>query len=329
MDDTFFHKIGTQVAAHPRRKRDQSAFDEEGQPEDEAPPRPSRELVARRWSQSDDTFWPAAETCDRLQAGFYRFNSLPNIGPCLVRTKIATDNLLELPDTASAEVLEEFARFWQLKPRFSARGFLHKRGFLLWGPPGAGKSCSLMLMAHRIVQQDGLVCQIEHPRLAATCLGFVRKIEPERPILAILEDLDALIDRHGETEFLALLDGETQIDSIIYVATTNYPERLDKRFVDRPSRFDTIRWIGMPSAAARKMYLMAKEPSLCDAELVEWVRRTEGFSIAHLRELIILVQCFGRSLDAAVAQLEDMHERQPNSGDAPDRPSFGIVASRG
>jgi SpoVK/Ycf46/Vps4 family AAA+-type ATPase len=103
---------------------------------------------------------------------------------------------------------------------------------------------------------------------------------------------DALIERHGENEFLALLDGEAQVDNIVFLSSTNYPERLDRRFVDRPSRFDTIKYIGMPSAGARHLFLNAKEPSLTPEELDLWVERTEGFSIAHLKELIIAVRCF-------------------------------------
>ncbi len=190
----------------------------------------------------------------------------------------------------------------------------------------SGKTTSLMLMSQSIIEnQQGIVVQIDHPGMAATCLSFIRKIEPERPIVAIMEDLDALIQHYGEDQYLALLDGETQINKICYIATCNYPERLDKRFVDRPSRFDTIEYIGMPSAAARRVYLKAKEPSLSDAELSEWVGKTDGFSVAHLRELVILVQCFGRPLNKAVEQLDSMRIRPPDSEKSPDRPAFGIV----
>jgi hypothetical protein len=327
-DQDFYQNVGTDTR---RRGEAASGFEvAQTAPQPSAPAHIIHGAVTiRRWAQSDDIFWPASETCEMLEPGFYRFGDAPNIGPCLCRARISVDDLIRLPDTAAAEVLAEFSTFWGLKDRFAERGFLHKRGILLWGPPGSGKTASLMLMAQDIIQQQrGIVCQIDHPHLAATCLNFIRKIEPSRPIVALIEDLDALVERYGENQFLALLDGETQVDNIVYVATTNYPERLDRRFVDRPSRFDTIRWIGMPSAAARRIYLQAKEPTLGGAELTMWVTETDGFSVAHLRELVILVQCFERPLKDAIARLESMRLRKPNSEDAPDRPRFGVIGGR-
>jgi SpoVK/Ycf46/Vps4 family AAA+-type ATPase len=269
-------------------------------------------------------FWRASESCESLTPAFYRFDHVPNIGLVVKRTSISTDNLIELPDSAVEAVVNEFDEFWTLKPRFLERGFIHKRGYLLWGPPGSGKTSGLMLMSRNLIAAGGIVVAIENPEMAADGLRMIRAIEPDRPIVALMEDLDALINEHGENRYLALLDGETQVANIVFVATTNYPEKLDKRFVDRPSRFDTIRFIGMPTSAARRTYLSAKEPGLEADELARWVAATDGFSVAHLRELIILVKCFGKPLHEAIKRLEKMRVRKPSSEEAPDRPAFGI-----
>jgi SpoVK/Ycf46/Vps4 family AAA+-type ATPase len=139
-----------------------------------------------------------------------------------------------------------------------------------------------------------------------------------------MEDIDALVHRYGENEFLALLDGEAQVDRICFVATTNYPERLDKRFVDRPSRFDTIKYVGMPTAAARRLYLQNREPDLGD-DLEAWVRLSDGFSIAHLKEMIIAVRCLGQDLDDVVERLESLRTSKADSARAPDSQSFGFA----
>lgn len=287
------------------------------------------DLGVSRWAERGDAFYGVGDTRAMLPAGLYRAVELPHTGPALMRQRIETDNLLELPDDATASLIAEFNQFWQIADKFRQRGFLHKRGFLLWGPPGGGKTSSLMLMAKRLVKdQEGVVIILDHPQLAAACLQMARKIEPSRPMIAIMEDLDALVSKFGENEYLALLDGEAQVDNIVYLSTTNYPEYLDPRFVDRPSRFDTIRYVGMPSAAARRLYLTNKEESLAGDDLEEWVTASEGFSVAHLKEMIIAVKCFGQSLDHVVERLNAMRERRPSSEDSPDRRSTGFLGGR-
>jgi len=131
-----------------------------------------------------------------------------------------------------------------------------------------------------------------------------------------MEDIDAIIERHGESSLLAMLDGELQIDNVVFVATTNYPERLDKRLVNRPSRFDEIIEIGMPNDACRAVYLEHKNPRLSGTdELEQWVKRTQDFSVAHLKELIVAVECLGKGLDESIERLRTMIEVRVSSED--------------
>lgn len=284
-----------------------------------APPTPSVPQTSfsgeRRWQSDGDHFWNANLTLDTIPSGLYRTAEVSNIGCCLEKIRNDVDHLIEFPDSPSSEVIAEIREFWKLKPQFAQRGFIFKRGVLLWGLPGSGKTSTLQQLITIVVRDhDGIAVFLDHPILAARALQMARRIEPDRPIVALLEDIDALVQRYGESEFLALLDGETQIPNVVFVATTNYPKRLDKRFIDRPSRFDLIKEIGMPSAPARRAYLAAKEPSLSDEEMSEWVRRSDGFSIAHLREMIVLCRCYGKSLDEAVERLEEMREGPPSEG---------------
>jgi len=283
----------------------------------------------KRYGKSGDAYYGITETCDALACGLYRCASHPNLGPMLLKQRVETDKLLEMPDDASTGIVAEFQKFWEIGDKFRERGFLHKRGFLLWGPPGSGKTSTLQLLIKKLIeQQEGVCILLEHPREAAMCLQMARGIEPNRPMIAILEDMDALISKYGENEYLALLDGEAQVDNIVFLGTTNYPERMDPRFVDRPSRFDTIRYIGMPSAAARRMFLSTKEPSLQGEELETWVVASDGFSVAHLKEMIIAVKCFGQPLNAVVKRLAEMHERKPTSEQTPDTPMFGFTGGK-
>lgn len=281
---------------------------------------------ARCWAQSGDAFFPVAEVVNELPPGAYRCRQ-SNQGPYLERMPIEIDSLLTLPDSAVETLLAEFKKFWTLRENFSKRGFTFKRGLLMWGPPGSGKTSAIWQMTQELVRlHRGIVVFIEHPGLATACIGLLRRIEPERPMITIMEDLDALVNQHGDHGFLALLDGETQISNVVHVATTNYPEYLDRRFVDRPSRFDTIMRVGMPSADARRVYFKAKEPSLDDKTLEHWVKRTEDYSIAHLREVIIAIRCFDQPEDSVFDRLDEMHQHKIESdGNGGQRNNVGFL----
>lgn len=283
--------------------------------------------VSSRWAASGGKFWGVSESHEQLPPGVYNCKAAEGIGFYFDRIEVKTDNLLVLPDPAFSQILGEFERFWDLKDAFTSRGYLHKRGFLLYGPPGSGKTSLLQLMCqHLVTSLNGVVVFIDNPGLATNCLHLLRRIEPNRPVVCILEDVDALCQAYSEGGYLALLDGENQIDNVIYVATTNYPERLDPRFVDRPSRFDTIRYIGMPTAEARRIYLSVKEPSLVDSgEIDYWVDRSDGFSVAHLREMIIANRCFEQPIDTVIERLEDMRVNRPSSEHSPDKTSMGLL----
>jgi SpoVK/Ycf46/Vps4 family AAA+-type ATPase len=267
------------------------------------------------------------------------------------------DDLIELPDSASEAVIAEIQKFWTKEPHFRKFGFLWKRGILLWGPPGSGKTCCLQQVSNNIIKAGGIAVYASHPGITAAGLGIMRRIEPDRPIVVMMEDLDALVQQYGEQDVLALLDGELQIDNVVFIATTNYPERLDKRIVNRPSRFDLVKLIDMPNEAARKVYLQVKNVRLQDAtvkcrpcggsglknspkgtggdnvvtpgaepcepcggsggtpEIDAWVKSTERYSIAHLKELIVSVEVFEVELEFALKRLGQMLDSPPKSTD--------------
>lgn len=271
------------------------------------------------------TFKGSSATTKTLPSGVYGLG-LDNYGGLLFTQKqILTDDLIVLPDTASERVLTALQVFWDAKSKFTDKGQLFKRGVMLWGPPGSGKTCTLMLLTKDIIEREGIVVLPAEPVLTTRALGEIRRIEPDRPLICILEDIDEMVDQYGEHALLALLDGETQIDNVVFVATTNYPERLDQRLVNRPSRFDEIIKIDMPSAEARSVYFRARlnKIELSDGKLAGWVKDTEGLSIAHLKEIVVAVYCLGREYGETLTRLRKM--RNAIRGDSGRQ--IGMVAA--
>lgn len=278
-------------------------------PTPEAPCHSTPEFAGpQRWATADDGhWWSATETHTSIPAGIYQCEHDDRRGPHLSRMRVDADNLLELPGSHTVGVLDEVRRFWQLENRFNALGLIHKRGVLLHGPAGSGKTAIVrQVMDVVTATHGGIAIYVNHPGMAAMCLQVVRRLEPRRPIAMVMEDLDTLLHHHSEAQFLSLLDGETQVANVVFIATTNYPEKLDRRFTDRPSRFDLMVEVAMPSAEVRRGYLAARVPELDQRELDNWTNASEGFGFAHLRELVVLCRIYDYEVGAAVRRLHEM-----------------------
>ena len=279
--------------------------------------------AAQMWAVARDDYFPCESTVKTLEPGQYLVKRCEARGYYFSNKKVNLDDLISLPDNNSDQVLRSIADFWTKEAAFRELGFLWKRGILLWGPPGSGKTSTVQQLAKQIVDMGGISIYCTYPSHDAEGLRILRTIEPNRPIVVIMEDIDAIINCHGEADLLSMLDGELQIDNVVFVATTNYPERLDNRIVNRPSRFDERIKIGMPNAECRSVYLAAKCPRIAETdELAYWVEHTDGYSIAHLKELIVSVECLGNDRDTVLERLTTMITTSVSSSDLNRRVGF-------
>lgn len=185
---------------------------------------------------------------------------------------------------------------------------LFKRGILMWGPAGSGKTATLSILVQDLINQGGIVLLVQSPKSATIALPVLRKIEPERPLIIVLEDVEEIISTVGEHDLLALLDGEHQTDNVCNIATTNYPENLGPRIVNRPSRFDEVIKIGFPTADMREQYLWHALRHKPEGKypVAKWVKETQGMSIAHLKELVIAVTCLDQPYESVIERLKGM-----------------------
>lgn len=219
-------------------------------------------VAAKMWARHDNAYFGCDEAVDKLPAGMYTIESSQQQGIYFKNFKPDLDELLALSDSASEAVYKHVEKFWDSEESYKRFGVVWKRGIMLWGPPGSGKTTCVHMVAKNVIDSGGIAVFVKNPDVAHLGLSMFRRIEPERQVVVIMEDIDAIVTRHGESELLSLLDGELQIRKVLYIATTNYPEKLDPRLMNRPSRFDIIQKIAMPSEEARRQYLDYKLPSL-------------------------------------------------------------------
>jgi AAA+ superfamily predicted ATPase len=204
------------------------------------------------------------------------------------------DNLI-LPPELKREVQDDFANFFASREMYEKHGIPWKRGVLLIGPPGNGKTHTVKALINQTKQPCLYVKSFkscwgtDHDRIRAV----FERARKTTPSIIVLEDLDSLIDDENRAFFLNELDGFAANTGVVVLATTNHPEKLDPAILDRPSRFDRKYYFNLPAPAERFAYLdswnISLEPQLrlSGASLPKLVEATDGFSFAYLKELFL------------------------------------------
>jgi hypothetical protein len=227
--------------------------------------------------------------------------------------ELHVDELIQFPDSLPDKVLSEIKLFWANGERFARYGFLHRRGYLLYGKQGCGKSSLIHQIVSAIVAEGNVAFFCQHPYTFVKAVEKFREVEPERPIVSIFEDIDAIIAQYGDSDLLQWLDGNSQVDKAVNIASTNYPEKLDRRIISRPRRFDRILRIDAPDARLREAYFTKKVTDLTPLELAQWVALTDGLPFAALAEMVISVRCLGNDLEESAKLLKSLDAHNPSS----------------
>jgi hypothetical protein len=278
----------------------------DGAPKEEKKPDKKDETHTQWALGGNGRYMPVGATAPKLPAGVYETFAVPGMWG-LELTDIASDGIYILPDMATQTLMDEVNKFWSSEQKYRDHNLLYKRGLLLWGPPGGGKTVAVKLLMSELVKRDGVVILAQNIQLVILCLKAIRRIEPNRNLIVVLEDIDEIINYNGESHVLSMLDGENNVDNILHLATTNYPDRLGARIINRPSRFDRRVYVGMPSDEARRAYLdKATRGGLNSEELDKWIKDTKELSIAHLRELVAAVHCLDQPYEDVIERLKQM-----------------------
>jgi SpoVK/Ycf46/Vps4 family AAA+-type ATPase len=202
---------------------------------------------------------------------------------------------LVLGGNLKEDLFADAQRFFARRDFYEKHRLPWKRGLLLVGPPGNGKTQTIKSLLQALAQP---VVYVKNFSASDTRIeeGIRRVFERARrlaPAVLVLEDLDCLVPADHRSAFLNEVDGFAQNTGLLTIATTNHPEKLDRSILDRPSRFDRKFHFPLPGEAERARYISkwvaAQVPAMqLSAEGQQrLVERTKGFTFAYLKELLL------------------------------------------
>lgn len=172
---------------------------------------------------------------------------------------------------------------------FKEYGLPFKRGILLYGSPGNGKT-TLVRSITGTTDAPVVYWQITEFTGSHSVQEVFSTIERLAPAILVIEDIDSMPE-HMRSTFLNILDGVHVRDGLFIIGTTNYPERIDPALINRAGRFDSTYEITSPTEDVRKQYMnnLDKKNILEPSQIAAIAKQTKGLSISQLNELYMSI----------------------------------------
>jgi hypothetical protein len=175
-----------------------------------------------------------------------------------------------------------------------AAGRSLKRGLLLYGAPGTGKTLTVMYLSGRMPERTVVLTTGRGLGMVELVAQMARQLAPS---MVVLEDVDLIAEERGQPfmrtgpllfELLNAMDGLADDCDVIFLLTTNRADLLEPALAARPGRVDLAVELPMPDADGRRRLLELYARGL-DTGAIAWeryVERTEGVSPAYVKELL-------------------------------------------
>ncbi len=198
-----------------------------------------------------------------------------------------------LPPALLQNIERNTLSFVELSSRLRAAGRHVKRGLLFHGPPGAGKTLTIMYLVSQMKGRTVILLTGRVMGLITQACQLARLLAPS---VVVLEDVDLIAqERENESatgpllfELLNEMDGLSEDTEVLFLLSSNRPDLLEPALTARPGRIDQAIEFPLPDADCRRrlLALYGKGLDLRVNDIEDMVRRTEGVSSAFIRELL-------------------------------------------
>ncbi len=200
--------------------------------------------------------------------------------------------------------LRESVELPLLKPEvFKKLGIRAAKGFLLYGPPGVGKTLLAKAVAN---ESNANFISVKGPEVLSKWVGesekavreIFKKAKQVAPTIVFLDEVDSIAPRRGQygdtgvterivNQLLTSLDGIEVLQGVVVLAATNRPDIIDPGLL-RAGRFDKMIYIPAPDVGSRLKILdvhTKQMPLSKDVSLEDLAQKTEGYVGADLENL--------------------------------------------
>lgn len=200
-------------------------------------------------------------------------------------------------------LIEDVQGFFDNQEVYAQFAVPWKRGIILHGVPGNGKTVSIKALMSSLYNRPDSIPSLyvkSFENRNQTEQYAIRQIflqaRSSAPCLLIFEDLDSLVTDEIRSYFLNEVDGLESNDGILMIGSTNHLDKLDPAIAKRPSRFDRKYHFKLPGEEERRLYasywrskLLANQTVPFPEEVCGIVAKlTEGFSFAYMKELFVM-----------------------------------------
>jgi hypothetical protein len=178
-------------------------------------------------------------------------------------------------------------------PRLLASGQHLRRGVLLYGVPGTGKTHTVRYLLGRLPGVTVVILSGRALGMIADACSVARSLQPS---LVVVEDVDLIAEEReyhvGENpllfELLNEMDGLAGDADVTFLLTTNRADLLEKALAARPGRVDHAAELPVPDAAARATLLRLYQGRLTldVTDLDTVIARTDGVTASFIKELL-------------------------------------------
>jgi ATP-dependent 26S proteasome regulatory subunit len=202
------------------------------------------------------------------------------------------EQLILAPQTL-AEIRRQVVGVATHKRRLLAAGQHLKRGLLLYGPPGVGKTHTVRYLTSSLTGTTVIQLTGGALHLIAEACSVARTLQPA---MLVVEDVDLIAEDRGMHpghhpllfQLLNEMDGLAEDADIVFVLTTNRADLLEPALAARPGRVDQAVALELPDAEARRaLFELYRGPmSVESSGLDEILARTDGVTASFLKELL-------------------------------------------